>query len=398
MLQMVLAPLVISQYDYGLEVEAHDALIGGKLNLSDGVNSVIIGPDAGINDDGNNKNILIGHSAGKSNSSGSSNVSIGDKAGAKNTTGDYNISIGDQAGLFNVTGSNNVNIGFQSGLYAKQSNNTFVGHQTGTQVVGEGNTFIGFRSGKDAATRMVPNTLGPVYNTFIGFEAGMKAKDYSNTLVGAKSAHSLESGGENTIIGAESAEDLVLGDTNTIIGYRSGNNIENGHGNTIVGTAAMFRGGTSCGGNTVLGYYANANNLNGHGNVVIGYTAGFDFVGNNSLLIENSGQFPNTLIYGNFDTDRVGINWDYNISPGSTFNVNGTSEFLDDVTINGTTTLDGQSVHDGQAHFNDIIKLKPAIYSPSVGSSCSEQGAILYGSDDQLYFCSSSGWKTIVIQ
>lgn len=64
-----------AQYNYGLEVEAHDAKIEGKLNLVDGVSSVIIGENAGINDDGtDNQNTFIGSNAGAQITSGRLNL------------------------------------------------------------------------------------------------------------------------------------------------------------------------------------------------------------------------------------------------------------------------------------------------------------------------------------
>jgi hypothetical protein len=106
---------------------------------------------------------------------------------------------------------------------------------------------------------------------------------------------------------------------------------------------ALFRGGQTANGNTILGNLAGSNILNGQGNVMLGNEAGYNFNGNNPLIIDNSGQFSNALIYGDFASDKVAINWDYNTMPTSTFTVDGTSEFLDEVYINGTTTIDGQT-------------------------------------------------------
>jgi len=386
----------IAQYNYGLEVEAHDALIEGKLNLNTGINSVMIGLDAGINDDGDNKNVFVGYLAGKFNDRGSNNVAIGHKAGAKNTIGNRNVSIGDQAGLFNIAGSNNLNIGFQAGLFSKINSGTFIGFRAGTMTKGDGNTFIGFKAGEEAGTETNIEGIPPEQLTIIGYEAGTRAKNGRNTLVGARAGHILQYGIGNTMLGNMTADAMTAGAFNTLLGGNSGQSLTIAYGNTVVGSYALVLGNQSSY-NTIIGHQAAANMVNGNMNVFIGHQAGANYNGSEKLIIHNVDE-PKSLIYGDFALDQIAINWDYNNVPNANFNVNGTSEFLNNVTINGTTTLYGQSVHDGVATFNDILKLKPAIYAPTVGTTCVAQGAILYGSDDELYFCSSNGWKRIVTQ
>jgi len=166
----------------------------------------------------------------------------------------------------------------------------------------------------------------------------------------------------------------------------------------VIGRHALLNGRNAIN-NTIIGTGAGVNLYNGEGNVLIGSSAGLNLPSftRDKLIISNT-HMPSSLIWGDFANAQLAINWDYNNTPTSNFTVNGTSEFLDDTTLYGTTTVNGQSVLNGQVTFSDILKLKPAIYSPTLGSTCVEQGAVLYGSDDELYFCSSNGWKLIVTQ
>jgi FtsZ-binding cell division protein ZapB len=73
--------------------------------------------------------------------------------------------------------------------------------------------------------------------------------------------------------------------------------------------------------NSALGYYAGSSNATGSDNVFLGYNAGYNETGSNKLYILNSR--VNTLIYGEFDTRRVGIN---TTTPGGfTLAVNGSA-------------------------------------------------------------------------
>lgn len=108
-------------------------------------------------------------------------------------------------------------------------------------------------------------------NTFFGYQAGIKTTGTYTTAIGSGALFSMTNGLYNVALGT-----LTLH-------YNVG-----GSANTAIGTAAGL-------GN------------NGSGNIFIGFQAGANASGNNQLFIDNSGT-PSPLIYGQFETDRVGIN------------------------------------------------------------------------------------------
>ena len=294
--------LLSAQYNYGLEVEQHDAKIEGKLNLEANGSSVIIGNDAGINDDGtNNENVFLGHKAGELNTEGTWNTFIGFASGFKNTTGDVNTFIGKRAGSANVSGDGNVYVGYDAGLSNIQGGNVFLGTGAGAFSSVGNSTFIGTAAGQ--------NTSGEL-NTFVGWISGQ-----FNTL-----------GSANTYLGVSSGNKNVEGNSNTYIGTNSGANNEYGSGNTFLGDGTGI--GNEGSDNVILGYLAGTNNLFGatafSGNIFIGSKAGSEESNSNRLYIENSSSTA-PLIYGEFDTNKAGINWDSSVPLPATFAVNGTA-------------------------------------------------------------------------
>lgn len=62
--------------------------------------------------------------------------------------------------------------------------------------------------------------------------------------------------------------------------------------------------------------------MTGSSNVFIGYSAGQNSIASNRLFIENSNS-AQPLIYGNFSSDEVGINWPSATALPNTLSVNG---------------------------------------------------------------------------
>ncbi len=156
---------------------------GKTFHLNAPGNSLFIGQNAGINDDGNNRhNVFIGSEAGNANTTGlwntflgyhagrsnqtfngntfigseaglssltgSSNTFVGESAGKNNTTGDSGVFIGESAGGSNTSGSNNTYIGLEAGGNNQTgSNNTIIGHWAGDNNTGSGNIFLGNLAG-----------------------------------------------------------------------------------------------------------------------------------------------------------------------------------------------------------------------------------------------------------
>lgn len=92
----------------------------------------------------------------------------------------------------------------------------------------------------------------------------------------------------------------------TFIGSYAGYYTTSGSYNTFLGTGAGILN-TTGNNNTSVGFLAGYGNATGTGNVNLGYYAGFSETGSNKLYIDNSsGAIP--LIYGDFTTNKVGIN------------------------------------------------------------------------------------------
>ena len=140
---------------------------------------------------------------------------------------------------------------------------------------------------------------------------------YGSTIFGYN-ASSLSRGYSNAIFGSAAG----YGNTGTavvLIGSNAGRS-NNGSNNTFVGNSSGYqnRYGSN---NTFLGSNSGFKNVYGRGNVFIGYQAGYGVTESHRLYIENSNaKVP--LIYGEFDTNKVGVNTNA-VPTGYTFAVNG---------------------------------------------------------------------------
>jgi hypothetical protein len=208
------------------------------------------------------RNTFIGKCAGKSNIEGQNNTFLGWRAGIANKKGSHNTFLGFRAGKSNLTGGANIFVGYDAG-----SSNT----------EGGANIFIGLRAGFN-------NTKGRG-NTFLGYEAGNGNID----------------GQGNIYIGHHAGFENEKGDHNIFIGNLTGNSNKGNH-------------------NTFLGYGSGYENKTGSGNVFIGFKAGHSEVRSNKLHIANGPTNSDTLIYGDFEKKRVGIN---KTNPTYTLDVNG---------------------------------------------------------------------------
>jgi hypothetical protein len=184
----------------------------------------------------------------------------------------------------------------------------------------------------------LPNTTGLTYgvvnfgsdpfihnygtgNTYVGRLAGsFSGTGSDNTGIGEFVLNDLDNGDDNTGLGALALTDLTGGTFNTALGAGSLQNLVSGDDNTAVGVAsnALLQSGS---GNTSIGFESLFNNLTGSGNVAIGNKAGYNETGDNKLYIANND--ITTLIYGEFDNERVGIN---TISPTNAFHVSASTD------------------------------------------------------------------------
>lgn len=181
------------------------------------------------------------------------------------SNGNANSAFGAYAGDID-TGSNNTFIGYWSGKVNSSGwLNTFVGAHSGYKnTTGSGNIFLGVFSGYS-------NTTGSS-NAFVGYQSGYNCTTgFGNSFVGQSSGYANTTGSRNTSLGYGAAFGNVLGSENTFIGYSSGSSAK-GNSNTFIGAYA--------------GYYE---------------------TGSNKLYIDNS-TTSTPLIYGDFASDKVGIN------------------------------------------------------------------------------------------
>lgn len=254
-------------------------------------------------------------------SSGNGNLFIGKNAGVLNTTSDHTINtfIGDESGSNNTTGSGNTMLGYYAGYISNGLDNTIVGALSGLQLTtGTNNTLLGYNSGR--------HLIDGKNNVLLGSNAGLR--------VGAN--------WNNTIIGTSAGIDPLIGANNVFIGFTSG------HRNK------------------------------GSDNVFIGYQSGWHETGSNKLYIETASfqdvNNKNPLIYGEFNNDKAGINWDSSIRLPATLSVNGT------------------------LHISETAKLEPQMSAPSTCTTAGEYGLIYYDSSStthKLKVCTNTGWEDL---
>ena len=197
------------------------------------------------------------------------------------------------------------------------------------------NMFIGALSGS-----LNDVSAGAVRNTFIGYFAGKNnISGLNNTFVGRASGALFQSGQNNTFYGVSSGQNLVIGNSNVFIGSSVGSHLNTpSNNNTLVGAnaGASFRytdwntmlgsnagrDGGQDGYNVFIGARSGEVSDETSGNVFIGFSSGKYELNDNRLYIENTiSNIP--LIYGEFDTDKVGINWDADIALPNELTVNG---------------------------------------------------------------------------
>lgn len=192
-----------------------------------------------------------------------------------------------------------------------------------------------------------------------------------NLFIGNQSGRVHTSGERNTYIGNDSGRGSTSATNNTFVGVLSGQAIDGGDRNTFIGYSAGYNNSNS--NNVFLGNEAGFRNTLGRGNVFIGYAAAFNESGSNRLYIENTNS-ATPLIYGEFDSDKAGINWDSTIPLPATLSVNGT------------------------IHISETAKLEPLSSPPSTCMTPTEYGLMYYDnsvSPHTLKLCTDTGWNDL---
>jgi len=174
-------------------------LTDGKSDLS----SVFIGDNAGINDEGANRNTGIGVYALGSTTSGNRNIAFGAYSLYNNANGEFNTASGTYSLYNNTNGDRNTAIGYSS-LFSNISSdyNCAVGYEVLKDNTGEKNTAFGAHSSGN-------NTTG-TNNVTMGY-----ASNYFN-----------ETGTNNTIVGYQAGRGTSLHNKsgNIFLGYQAGYN------------------------------------------------------------------------------------------------------------------------------------------------------------------------------
>jgi len=309
---------------------------GGSLRIVPANNNSIFGSDAGLSLTTGAGNTILGRLAGQDLLTGNANVFLGVQAGSNNTAGSNNVIIGVGAGQNSVLG-NNVFIGSFAGFNETGSQKLYIeGDGSGTSnplIYGEfDNNYLriggrlaatgGFTDADNdtkiqveestndnivrvdiAGTEMLilsKNTgddllIAPKnssFNTIIGNGAGISVTGQECVIIGTDTGHAIGTG--STAVG-KSAGRQSTGIQNTFIGLNSGETNTSGATNTFLGS---FSG----------------RNSSGSGNVFLGFNVGSSETGSSKLMIDNSST-TTPLIYGEFDTNKVGINT--NKTPGT---------------------------------------------------------------------------------
>lgn len=158
----------------------------------------------------------------------------------------------------------NTNFGTNSGTGGNDNSNFGASAGENITTMGDENTFIGFSAGKNNTTS--------IRNTFMGSKAG-----FNNT------------GERNTFFGSHSGFNNAGGTNNLYLGFYAGYNSASGSRNVYIGKDAGIH------------------NITGSDNVFIGHGSGRNETGSNKLYIDNNyNVIP--LIYGDFSSDKLGIN------------------------------------------------------------------------------------------
>jgi trimeric autotransporter adhesin len=321
-----------------------------------GYNNTAVG-HAGLSADTSGQaNTAVGADTLTHNTEGGYNTAVGSASLYYNSTGGLNTAIGSGAMQDNTTGSGNTAVGIDSlSSSTSASYNSAIGYESlAANTVGTLNTAVG-------ASSLSSNTAGNA-NTAIGSSA-MRANTTgaSNTAVGNNSLEANTAGQDNGALGAGALAMNTLGNSNTAIGSWAMHENTTGHSNAALGYRAMQASPTSFG-NTALGARSLEQNTSGTGNTAVGFHAGYGATGSDNVLLGKyagasetgsnrlhiANSSSSSLIYGQFDIKRVGIN---TTAPGQTLSIGGTLGISGGT---GFTVLQGAA---GQA--GDIVYTLP---------------------------------------
>jgi hypothetical protein len=214
----------------GTDTPSEALSVVGKIDLNDGGNSVFVGTDAGLNDDG----------------SSNYNVGVGFQALRANTTGSFNAANGYQALYSNTTGYENT----ANGFYSLRTNTTGV-HNTanGSQALRANTT--GSYNTANGWLALYSNTTGNI-NTANGYGALYNNTTGSyNTANGSLALYFNTTGNYNVAIGYQAGRYTSIPGNNTLpsnsifIGYDSRPQLDSQSNQIVIGDQAIGNGSNS---------------------------------------------------------------------------------------------------------------------------------------------------------
>jgi len=136
-------------------------------------------------------------------------------------------------------------------------------------------------------------------NTFYGSSAGLLNTSTSNSFFGRLAGLFNTEGSRNTFIGNASGYLNTTGQNNVVIGHEAAYGNQQGSNNVIIGNNAGSNGTSA---------------HDKSGNVFIGYSAGRTETGSNKLIVENTFDGINPLLYGDFATNYLRVGGELNIN------------------------------------------------------------------------------------
>ncbi|QIE60215.1 hypothetical protein G5B37_11785 [Rasiella rasia] len=253
------------------------------------------GTDASVNFMGTIDDVDISFRRNNTNfgSLETSNLSIGNES-LRISTGTENTAFGNTALRSNSTGSNNTALGHYAGQYITTgSQNTAIGNRAlWYGSTGDNNIAVGSRSLRD-------NSSGA-----------------NNVAMGVVALFHATSANNNVAIGSGALQENITGSDNVSLGYFSALRHTTSTNNVYIGSlAALGSSGTTytSANNVMIGHSSGLNSGSVTGNVFLGYQSGASETNSNRLYIENSST-SSPLVYGEFDTNVVRVNGDFQIN------------------------------------------------------------------------------------
>jgi len=322
------------------------------------------------------------------NSPGTYNTLIGQSAsGITTVDGGYNVMVGANAGL-NNNGGNNIFLGYRAGYQESGSNKLYIANSWDTSPLIYGEFDIDFvkingnfqTTGELRDSDNQPGTNGQVLSstgtatnwvdtpstgaTEIDDLTDAKA-DGSSVFLGSLAGRVDDGSNSNVSLGNDSSYNNVDGTNNVCIGNVAGFNGTSYNKNTYVGHSAGYSNQGD--NNTFIGYRAGSANQNTSNSIFIGFDAGnYNSPGSNILFIENSNS-TTPLIKGDFTdgSEYVKIHGDFwatGITRDSGGNAGTSGQVL------STTGASTDWINAGASEINDLTDAKTDTTSVFLGS------------------------------